>query len=102
MIVNSLKAKDVTFSQVFSELRQRTQFTQKVLFILTKAPKSLQPDVVTLIPKLIDLSEHPLVACALLDQLQKSDAEPALQLPVRYISSFFLPNDLKMQFIKIG
>jgi hypothetical protein len=31
---------------------------------------------------LVDGSEHSLAACALLDHLQKADAEPSLRLPV--------------------
>ncbi|KAL0372247.1 UNVERIFIED_CONTAM: hypothetical protein Scaly_0906300 [Sesamum calycinum] len=39
-------------------------------------------DLVALVPKLVEHSEHPLAACALLDRLQKPEAEPALRLPV--------------------
>jgi hypothetical protein len=31
---------------------------------------------------LVDCSEHSLAACALLDHLQRADAEPSLRLPV--------------------
>jgi len=47
-----------------------------------ESSKILQQDLIALVPKLVDGSEHSLAACALLDHLQKSDAEPSLRLPV--------------------
>ncbi|KAF8393154.1 hypothetical protein HHK36_021395 [Tetracentron sinense] len=82
LIVNSLRALDGAVPQGCPELRRRPQSAQKIALVLDKAPKHLQPDLVALIPKLVDHSEHPLAACALLDRLQKPDAEPALRLPV--------------------
>ncbi|KAH0989541.1 hypothetical protein GBA52_001024 [Prunus armeniaca] len=40
------------------------------------------PDLVALVPKLVEHSEHPLAAFALIERLQKPDAEPALRTPV--------------------
>ncbi|KAF8400604.1 hypothetical protein HHK36_013903 [Tetracentron sinense] len=82
LIVNSLRAIDGAVPQGCPELRRRPQSAQKIALVLDKAPKHLQPDLVTLVPKLVDHSEHPLAACALLDRLQNPDAEPALRLPV--------------------
>lgn len=67
------------------EPRRRPQSVQKISLVLDKAPRHLQPDLIALVPKLVDHSEHQLAACALLDRLQKPDAEPALRLPVCYI-----------------
>ncbi|XP_010241582.1 PREDICTED: uncharacterized protein LOC104586136 [Nelumbo nucifera] len=82
LIVNSLRALDGAVPQGCPEPRRRPQSAQKIALVLDKAPKYLQPDLVALVPKLVDHSEHPLAACALLGRLQKPDAEPALQLPV--------------------
>lgn len=82
LIVNSLRALDGAVPQGCPEPRRRPQSAHKIALVLDKAPKHLQPDLVALVPKLVDHSEHPLVACALLDRLQKPDAEPALRLPV--------------------
>ncbi|KAL5729639.1 hypothetical protein ACHQM5_002563 [Ranunculus cassubicifolius] len=82
LIVNSLRALDSAVPPGCPEPRQKSQSAQKIALVLDKAPKHLQQDIVALVPKLVDHSEHPLAACALLDRLQKPDAEPALQLPV--------------------
>ncbi|MQL85323.1 hypothetical protein Taro_017837 [Colocasia esculenta] len=82
LIVNSLSALDNAVPQGCPEPRRRPQSVQKISLVLDKAPKRLQPDLVALVPKLVDHSEHSLAACALLDRLQKPDAEPALWLPV--------------------
>lgn len=82
LIVNSLRALDGAVTQGCPEPRRRSQSVQKIALVLDKAPKRLQPDLVALVPKLVDHSEHSLAACALLDRLQKPDAEPALQLTV--------------------
>ncbi|CAI9092678.1 OLC1v1027990C1 [Oldenlandia corymbosa var. corymbosa] len=82
LIVNSLRALDGAVPQGCPEPRRRPQSAQKIALVLDKAPKHLQPDLVSLVPKLVEHSEHPLVACALLDRLQKPDAEPSLRLPV--------------------
>ncbi|KAF9625012.1 hypothetical protein IFM89_017061 [Coptis chinensis] len=82
LIVNSLRALDGAVPQGCPEPRRRPHSAQKIALVLDKAPKHLQPDLVALVPKLVDHSEHSLAACALLDRLQKPDAEPALQLPV--------------------
>ena len=82
LIVNSLRALDSAVPHGCPEPRRRPQAVQKIALVLEKAPKQLQQDLITLVPKLVDGSEHSLAACALLDHLQKSDAEPSLRLPV--------------------
>ncbi|KAG1363216.1 Ubiquitin carboxyl-terminal hydrolase 13 [Cocos nucifera] len=82
LIVNSLRALDNFVPQGCPEPRRRPQSVQKIALVLDKAPKHLQPDLIALVPKLVDHSEHSLAACALLDRLQKPDAEPSLRLPV--------------------
>lgn len=83
LIVNSLRALDGAVLQGCPEPKRRPQSAQKIALVLDKAPKHLQPDLVALVPKLVEHSEHPLAASALLDRLQKPDAEPSLRLPVR-------------------
>jgi hypothetical protein len=83
LIVNSLRALDGAVPQGCPEPRRRPQSAQKIALVLEKAPKHLQPDLIALVPKLVDLSEHSLAATSLLERLQKPDAEPALRLPVR-------------------
>ncbi|KAL2936183.1 hypothetical protein RDABS01_033930 [Bienertia sinuspersici] len=82
LIVNSLRALDGAVPQGCPEPRRRPQSAQKIALVLDKAPKHLQPDLVALVPRLVERSEHPLVASALLERLQMPDAEPALRLPV--------------------
>ncbi|KAI3506122.1 hypothetical protein L1887_28478 [Cichorium endivia] len=81
LIVNSLRALDGAVPQGCPEPRRRPQSAQKISLVLDKAPKHLQHDLITLVPKLVEHSEHPLAACALLDRLKKPDAEPDLLLP---------------------
>lgn len=80
--MNSLRSLDVAAPQGCPEPTRRPQSAQKIALVLDKAPKHLQPDLITLVPKLVEHSEHPLAASALLDRLKKSDAEPDLLLPV--------------------
>lgn len=82
LIVNSLRALDGAVPQGCPEPRRRPQSAKKIALVLDKAPKHLQPDLVALVPKLVEHSEHPLAASALLERLQKPNAEPALRLPV--------------------
>lgn len=82
LIVNSLRALEGAVPQGVPEPRRRPQSAQKIALVLDKAPKHLQADLIALVPKLVDLSEHPLAAYSLLERLQKPDAEPALRLPV--------------------
>ncbi|XP_075506249.1 LOW QUALITY PROTEIN: uncharacterized protein LOC142543108 [Primulina tabacum] len=82
LIVNSLRALDGAVPQGCPEPRRRPQSARKITLVLDKAPKHLQPDLVALVPKLVEHSEHPLAASALLDRLKKPDAEPGLRLPV--------------------
>lgn len=89
LIVNSLRALDGAVPQGCPEPRRRPQSAQKIALVLDKAPKHLQADLVALVPKLVEQSEHPLAAYALLERLQKPDAEPALRIPVRLI--YFFP-----------
>ncbi|XP_024360999.1 uncharacterized protein [Physcomitrium patens] len=82
LIVNSLRALEGAVPQGVPEPRRRPQSAQKIALVLEKAPKHLQPDLIALVPKLVDLSEHSLVAYSLLERLQRPDAEPALRLPM--------------------
>ncbi|KAM1313310.1 uncharacterized protein LOC126604096 [Malus sylvestris] len=82
LIVNSLRALDGAVPQCCPEPRRRPQSAQKIALVLDKAPKHLQSDLVALVPKLVEHSEHPLAAFALIERLQKPDAEPALRTPV--------------------
>ncbi|KAF7817264.1 ubiquitin carboxyl-terminal hydrolase 7 [Senna tora] len=82
LIVNSLRTLDGAVPQGCPEPRRRPQSAQKISLVLDKAPKHLQADLVALVPKLVEPSEHPLAAYALLERLQKPDAEPALRIPV--------------------
>ncbi|XP_030951361.1 uncharacterized protein LOC115974924 [Quercus lobata] len=82
LIVNSLRALDGAVPQGCPEPRRRPQSAQKIALVLDKAPKHLQADLVSLVPKLVEQSEHSLAACALLERLQKPDAEPSLRIPV--------------------
>ncbi|KAI4379757.1 hypothetical protein MLD38_006011 [Melastoma candidum] len=82
LIVNSLRALDGAVLQGCSEPRRRPQSAQKIAVILDKAPNHLQGELVALVPKLVEQSEHPLAAQVLLERIQKLDAEPALRVPV--------------------
>ncbi|KAL5559772.1 hypothetical protein UlMin_035983 [Ulmus minor] len=82
LIVNSLRALDGAVPQGCPEPRRRPHSAQKIALVLDRAPKHLQPDLIALVPKLVEHSEHPLAAFSLLERLQKPDAEPALRVPV--------------------
>ncbi|GAB2275447.1 hypothetical protein Dimus_010204 [Dionaea muscipula] len=82
LIVNSLRALDGAVPQGCPEPRRRPQSAQKIALVLDKAPKHLQSDLVALVPKLVEPSEHPLAAAVLIERLRKPDAEPSLRLPV--------------------
>lgn len=82
LIVNSLRALDGAVLQGHHEPRRRPQSAQKIALVLDKAPRHLQTDLVALVPKLVEPSEHPLAAYALLEQLKRPEAEPALRIPV--------------------
>ncbi|CAA6670482.1 unnamed protein product [Spirodela intermedia] len=82
LIVNSLSALDSAVPQGCPEPRRRPQSVQKIALVLDKAPKHLQPDLVALVPKLVDNSEHSLAASVLIDCLQKPDKETELWMPV--------------------
>ncbi|KAM6544491.1 hypothetical protein CsatB_008938 [Cannabis sativa] len=82
LIVNSLRALDGAVPQGCPEPRRRPQSASKISLVLDRAPKHLQTDLVALVPKLVEHSEHPLAAFALLERLQKPDAEPSLRMPV--------------------
>ncbi|CAI0444276.1 unnamed protein product, partial [Linum tenue] len=82
LIVNSLRALDGAVPQGCPEPRRRPHSAQKIALVLDKAPKHLQPDLVALVPKLVEHSEHPLAASVLIERLQKPDAEPSLRVPV--------------------
>lgn len=89
MIVNSLRALDGAVPQGCPEPRRRPQSAQKISLVLDKAPKHLQPDLVALVPKLVEHSEHPLAADVLIERLQAPDAETALRIPVRWLKKDF-------------
>ncbi|CAN6841711.1 unnamed protein product [Brassica oleracea] len=82
LIVNSLKTLDSAVPQGCPEPRRRPHSAQKIALVFDRAPKHLQSDLVSLVPKLVEHSEHPLAAYALIERLQKPDAEPALREPV--------------------
>ncbi|PKA57938.1 Ubiquitin carboxyl-terminal hydrolase 13 [Apostasia shenzhenica] len=82
LIVNSLRTLDNVVPQGCPEPRRSPQAVQKIALVLDKAPKHLLPDLISLVPKLVDHSEHPLAAYALLECLQKPDAEPSLRISV--------------------
>lgn len=86
LIVNSLNTLDSIVPQGCPETRRHTETIQKIILVLDKAPKHLQPDLVALVPKLVDPSEHSVAACALLDHLHKPCADPSLLLLVLFIS----------------
>ncbi|KAJ1279954.1 hypothetical protein BS78_04G194900 [Paspalum vaginatum] len=82
LIINSLMALDSAVPHGCPEPRKRPQAIQKIALVLEKAPKQLQQDLIALVPKLVDGSEHSVAASALLDHLRKSDTEPSLRLPI--------------------
>ncbi|GMH07027.1 hypothetical protein Nepgr_008867 [Nepenthes gracilis] len=63
-IINTLRALDATIPQCCPEPRCRPQSAQEI----------------SLVTKLVEHSEHPMAAAALLERLQKPDADPALRL----------------------
>lgn len=87
--MNSLKTLDAAVPQGCPEPRRRPHSAQKIALVLDRAPKHLQPDLVSLVPKLVEHSEHPLAALALIERLQKPEAEPALREPVSNLSIAF-------------
>lgn len=89
LIVNSLRALDGAVPRGCPEPRRRPQSAQKIALVLDKAPKHLQSDLVALVPKLVEHSEHPLAAGVLLERLQQPGAEPALRIPVSAV--LFIP-----------
>ncbi|KAF8034987.1 hypothetical protein BT93_C1116 [Corymbia citriodora subsp. variegata] len=82
LIVNSLRALDGAVPQGCPEPRRRPQSAKKIALILDKAPEHLQRDLVALVPKLVEHSEHPIAAHFLLGRLQKLDEEPAERVPL--------------------
>ncbi|KAK4748324.1 hypothetical protein SAY87_014910 [Trapa incisa] len=82
LIVNSLRALDGAVPQGCPEPRRRPQSAQKIALVLDKAPKHLHHDLVALVPKLVEHSEHSLAAHVLLEKIQKPHAEPSLRIAV--------------------
>ncbi|XP_078444024.1 TRAF-like family protein [Wolffia australiana] len=82
LIVNSLSALDNAVPQGCPEPRRRPQSVHKIALVLDKAPKHLQPDLIALVPKLIDNSEHSIAASVLIDCLHKQDKGSIPWLPV--------------------
>ena len=85
LIVNSLRALDGAVPQGCPEPRRRPQSAQKIALVLEKAPKHLQSDLIALVPKLVDVSEHSMAADVLLDRIRQPEAEPSLHLPVCWL-----------------
>ncbi|KAL3745450.1 hypothetical protein ACJRO7_014537 [Eucalyptus globulus] len=84
LIVNSLRALDGADPQGCPEPRWRPRSAERIALVLDKAPQHLQHDLVALVPKLVEHSEHPIAAQFLLGRLQKlDDEEPAERVPVR-------------------
>eukprot|EP00899_Mesostigma_viride_P015066 jgi/Mesvir1/23560/Mv18256-RA.2 len=79
LIVNSLHTLDNVVPHGVPpgclEPRRRPQSAAKIATILAKAPAHLRCDIISLIPKLVDASEHARVAGILLDQLRVAEAE---------------------------
>ena len=99
LIVNSLKTLDSAVPQGCPEPRRRPHSAQKIALVLDRAPKHLQSDLVSLVPKLVEHSEHPLAAYALIERLQKPEAEPALREPVSRLLVFpHLVDDFSCEF----
>jgi hypothetical protein len=82
LIINSLRALDGAVPQGCPEPRRRPQSAQKIALVLEKAPQHLQSDLIALVPKLVDVSEHAVAAGILLDRIQQPGAELSLHLPV--------------------
>ncbi|KAK3158448.1 hypothetical protein QOZ80_2AG0137330 [Eleusine coracana subsp. coracana] len=98
LIVHSLKALDSAVPHGCPEPRRRPQAVQKIALVLEKSPKQLQSDLITLVPKLVDGSDHSNAARVLLDHLQKPEAEPSLRLPVfRALSELEFETDIWKQ-----
>jgi len=100
LIVNSLKTLDSAVPQGCPEPRRRPHSAQNIALVLDRAPKHLQSDLVSLVPKLVEHSEHPLAAYALIERLQKPEAEPALREPVSYLLAF--PSSVQFFFSEFG
>ncbi|XP_057967943.1 uncharacterized protein LOC131157650 [Malania oleifera] len=98
LIFNYLKA--CPDPQGCPEVTQRPQSAQNISFILNEAPRHLLPDLVTLVPKLVDHSKLPVAACMLLDQLKKPNVEPALHpLVLDAVSQMDFGNEVWEQVI---
>ncbi|KAI7979584.1 hypothetical protein LOK49_Contig297G00002 [Camellia lanceoleosa] len=82
MIINSLKCLCDTVPQGCSKPKRWPVSVKKICHVLDKAPKQLQLDLITLVPKLVDHSDHSRAAYALIHQLSRPDADPELQIPV--------------------
>ncbi|CAL5397179.1 unnamed protein product [Camellia sinensis] len=82
MIINSLKCLCDTVPQGCSKPKRWPVSVKKISHVLDKAPKQLQLDLITLVPKLVDHSDHSRAAYALIHQLSRPDADPELQIPV--------------------
>jgi hypothetical protein len=69
--VNSLRTLEEVVPQGVPEPQCRPRSVQKISLVLDKVPKHLQPDLIALVPKLIDFSEYSWTAYALLEHLQR-------------------------------
>ncbi|CAE6008488.1 unnamed protein product [Arabidopsis arenosa] len=79
LIVNSLKTIDAVVPQGCSEFRRRPYSATKIALVLDRAPKHLLQDLVSLVPILVEHSEHSLAAYALIQRLLKPEAEISLR-----------------------
>ena len=91
LIVNSLSTLDSAVPQGCPEPRRRPQSVHKIALVLEKAPRHLQPDLISLVPKLVDSSEHSLAATILIDCLENQDKESVPWLPV-FLKFFHFTN----------
>ncbi len=80
--MNFLRTLEKAVPQGVHEPQCMPKSVQKILVVLNKTPKHLQLDLVMLVPKLIDISNHSLAAYAMLEHLQKPNVKPTLHLHV--------------------
>lgn len=82
LIVKSLGTLDYFVPQECSVSRIRPLSLQKILLVLDNIPIHLQADLLSALPKLIDLSEHTSAACQFLSRLQIPGTLPSSQLAI--------------------
>eukprot|EP00850_Spirogloea_muscicola_P017601 SM000153S01590 [mRNA] locus=s153:33191:42651:- [translate_table: standard] len=86
LIVESLRALESMVPAVQAAQpeppRRRPHSAQRMAMVLEHAPSPLQPQLLSLVPRLVDVSEHPLAAQVLLERMNAPEAEPSLRLLV--------------------